>query len=308
MPGRIDFRQLSSFIVLELGNAACPATRAGCVPPENPSKNPINFFIRHLGSQGMLAQWLSAIWYLNLAATLALIVSLATNGLFRIYRCLFAYLVADATQTLILVAVSRRKNLYAYIYLAAQLLKLLLAVFVVLELYRLALAGRPALARFGQNTVSYWLAAAAAIAALGLALDRAVPPGGSPILHYFNSFERTMDAWLLIFLVLISCFMAWFPVRVKRNGGLYMAGFVIYFLSRFIGLLWSNKVPAWRHQIDAGMLGIGFACLLLWTVALRRQGEEATVVIGHRWDPSAMERLSAQLDAINARLLNVSRR
>jgi hypothetical protein len=256
----------------------------------------------------MLARWLSGIWYLNLAATLALIVSLAGNGLSRVYQCLFAYLLADASQTLILMAIGNSNNLYAYVYLAGQSLKLLLSVFVILELYRLALAGRPALARFGRNTVTYWLAAAAAVAALGLALEHGVPRGQSPILHYYFSFERTMDTWLLIFLFLIAGFMAWFPVRVKRNSGIYMAGFVVYFISRIIGLLLMNKVHSWERPLDVAMLTIGFACLLLWTVALQREGEKSTVVIGHRWDPAAMERLSAQLDTINTRLLNMSRR
>jgi len=207
----------------------------------------------------ILEKWLSAIWYLNLAATLALILSLAGNGLFRVYKCLFAYLVADASQTLILMALRGHKNLYAYVYLAGQLLKLLLAVFVILELCRLALAGRPALARFGRNIVSYLLAVAAAVAALGLALERGVPPARSLVLHYFNSFERTMDTWLLVMLFIISVFMVWFPVRVKRNSGLYIAGFGVYFLSRVIGLLLTNRVPGWKNQIDAVMLGIGAA-------------------------------------------------
>ena len=117
-----------------------------------------------------------------------------------------------------------------------------------------------------------------------------------------------MDAWLLIVLLILSGFMAWFPVRVKRNAALCMAGFVVYFLSRVIGLLLINKVLAWQGPIDAAMLGTGSACLLVWTMALRPESEESTVVIGHRWDPSAMERLSEQLDAINERLLNSSRR
>jgi hypothetical protein len=256
----------------------------------------------------MWAQLLRAIWYLNLAATLALMISLAGNGLFRVYRRLFSYLAVDASQTLILMALGNSNNAYAYVYLAGQCLKLLLSVFVILELYRLALAGRPALARFGRNTVGYWLAAAAAVAVAGLAVNPEVPPGQSPILHLFFSFERTMDTWLLIFLVIISAFMAWFPVPLKRNDGLYMAGFVVYFISRVICLLLINMVHAWERPLDVVMLGIGFACLALWTVALRRDGQDTAVVIGHRWDPAAMERLSAQLDTINARLLSLSRR
>jgi hypothetical protein len=251
---------------------------------------------------------LTGIWYLNLAATLALLLSLASNGLFRNYPCLFAYLLADATQTVILMVVGTHRNLYAYLYLAGQSLKLLLSVFVILELYRLALEGRPALARFGRDTVAYWLAAAAAMAAFGLALDRRVPPGQSPVLHHFNSFERTMDAWLLIFLVMIGGFMVWFPVRLRRNGGLYMSGFVVYFVSRAVCLFLINTNPTWELPIDISKLGIGCACLIVWTIALRPAGEKATVMVGHRWDPAAMERLSAQLDSINARLVTLSRR
>jgi hypothetical protein len=261
----------------------------------------------------MQTNWLYGVervsWYLNLAATLGLICSLAWNQLYRVYRWLFAYLIADATQTIIGLTAGRiNQNVYGWTYVAGQLVKIVLAVLVVLELYKLALERHPALARFGRQAVSYALAVAATLSACGLVLDRSVPPEQSKVLHWLNSFERTMDTAMLIFLLAVTLFLTWFPVRLKRNATLYIGGFLIYFLSRSAGLLLLNVAPGLRRTLGTAMLAAGVICLLTWLVALQRAGEEITTVIGHRWDPSAADRLTGQLDAINAWLLRLSRR
>ncbi len=256
----------------------------------------------------MQAHWLSAMWYLNLAATLALALNLIRTGLFRVYRFLFVYLAADAAQTVDLMLLRNHRRAYAWNYVFSQPFKVVLAVFVVLELYRVALAQRPALARFGRDTVGYVLAAAAVGAFALLMLDSSVSPGQSRVLHVLFSFERTMDIWMLIFLIAISAFMTWFPVRMTRNGALYIAGFAMYFLARATGLLLVDLAPDFKKSLDPALLSVSFACLMVWLFALRRDGEQATVVIGHIWDPEAMVRLTGQLNAINARLLRLSRR
>lgn len=259
----------------------------------------------------MVQHWLDWAANLDLAAIVGLIVSLSLNGLYRMYPCFFAYMLADALEgvaALVFFRGNHHNNLYAYFYLAGQFVKLILAVLVVLELYRVALQGHPALAKFGRNTVAYVLAAAAVVAGAGLMLDRYVPPGHSLILHRFNSFERTMDAWMVIFLILISLFMTWFPVRLSRNSVLYIAGFVVYFLSHSAGLLLSNVDPQWITWIDTVMLAIATGCLLTWLVGFKAAGEETITVTGHRWDPASMDRLTRQLDAINAWLTRLSQR
>ena len=100
----------------------------------------------------VLLTWL---WYLDFGANLALLASLAWNGLYRIYRFFFAYLAADVLESLGGLLFQKSYRIYGEIYFAGQSIKMLLAVFVVLEIYRIALAGRPALARFGRETVSY---------------------------------------------------------------------------------------------------------------------------------------------------------
>jgi hypothetical protein len=256
-----------------------------------------------------LSSFQLTVFYLNIAATAALIVRLLLSGLYAPYRCLFIYLGVDLTESVMAAVFRHNGFIYGIIYYAGQGLKMILAVLVVLELYRLALAGQPTLASYGRKTVSYVLTGAAAVALLGLAIDRTVPPGRPPFLYRFLSFERTMDVCLFIFLLLIIAFMTWFPVRMKQNVALYIGGFVLYFLARASGLLLINILPPqYTNAMSNVMLSISLTCLVVWLIALRREGEQAITVVGHRWNPAATERLITQLEAINASLLRLSRR
>jgi hypothetical protein len=252
--------------------------------------------------------WLDWVPAVELAATLILVVSLAYHRLHTVYRFFFVYLAADALETAAALIFQRDRKIYAEIYFAGQGIRMLLAVFVVLEIYRIALASQPALARYGKSTVSYVLAAAAVVAAGGFWLDRDAGAGRDAVVRHFATFERTMDAWMLLFLLMISAFMLWFPVRLKRNNFLYIGGFVVYFLARSVGLLLSNAAPALVAKLDDGMIATQIICLIAWTIALQPAGEKATVEVGHRWDPDAAVRLQDQLNAINAALLRTPRR
>ena len=262
----------------------------------------------YLQSTHLQSAWLNGIPPIELAATLILLASLAYHRLYPVYRFFFSYLAADALETAAALIFQRDRRLYAKIYFAGQGIKMVLAVFVVLEIYRIALAGQPALARYGRSTVSYILAGAAAIAATGFWLDQGAHPARDAVVRRFAAFERTMDAWMLLFLLTISVFMLWFPVRLKRNSFLYIGGFVIYFLARSLGLLLSNVAPSLVVKLDNWMIATQIMCLIAWTIALRQAGEKAIVEIGHGWDSAAAGRLKTQLNAINSALLRMSRR
>src|SRR6266436_2634127 len=181
-----------------------------------------------------------AIWYLGMAATAALMVCLWLNGLFRIYRRLFLYMSIDLLHSILALLLQSNPNVYARVYFTFRTLTIVVAVFVVSELYSLVLADHPALAAFGQKVVAGILALAGVIAVSGLVMDYSTTPVRYPILKGFRVFERTMDAWIAIFLLLIACFMVWFPVRMKRNVALYIGGFVAWYLARSSMLLFIN--------------------------------------------------------------------
>ena len=184
-----------------------------------------------------------------------------------------------------------------------------LSVLVVLELYQLALAGQPALAGFGRKTVAYALALAGLIAVGGVTLDATVPPGQPRFRHYFFTAERTMDFTILIFLLFITAFMLWFPVKIRRNIALYMGGFAVFYFSRTFGLLMINILPPASLKVITNVLmSCSVCCLLAWLFGLRRETEDTTTIVGHRWNPAAMEHLKAQLDAINVTLVRFGRR
>ena len=228
--------------------------------------------------------------------------------MYRVYRRLFLYLSLDLLHSLLALQFQSNVYLYGWIYFVFQTSKVIVAVFLVLEVYRLALADHPALAAFGRKAVAGVLAAAGVIAASGLVLDYFAAPAHYPILKGFRVFERTMDAWMAVFLLFISCFLAWFPVRLKRNVALYVGGFLAWFLARSSELLLINLMPErFIDTFSIGILLVELACLMVWLVGLCPQGEEVTTLTGHRWNPGAMDRLTGQLGSINASLARLGR-
>jgi hypothetical protein len=246
--------------------------------------------------------------YLNLAAVVGLLFRLSTLGLFRIYHGLFFYLLVYALQFTVTAIVPIRTTLYGNLYMLGESTNVILSILVVVELVGLTLASHPALAVFGRKTVAYTMGLAALIATGGVMLDSTVLPGKSRFMQRFVTAERTMDFTILMFLLFITAFMMWFPVKVRRNIMLYIVGFVVFYLSRTFGLLMINLLPlASLSAVNTVFTCFSLCCLIAWLVGLRREGEDTTTIVGHRWNPAAMKRLSGQLDAINAVLVRFGR-
>jgi hypothetical protein len=248
-----------------------------------------------------LETWLT---YLNIAASAVLIARLYGERLARIYRVLVLYLAADLLEGVLTLVFASSNRARLFIYIGGQAVKVTIAVFVAMELFRLALVQQPALARWGKQAIGYFCAAAAAVVAVFYLLvgTTARVATFQFVVGWFLKFESGMDFAVLIILVLMSIFLIWFPVRARRNTALCIAGFVVYSFQRWTGLLLIWLWPVYRTQSDTAMLFLSLACFTAWVVLLSRQGENSTVVTGHRWNPLEAARLTGQLDAINARL------
>jgi|SRR5665213_2210849 len=242
--------------------------------------------------------------YSNFVAELVLLWRLVQCQLYRTYRSLFLYWLVQALTTVTLLSTPARTFRYLYIYWGTETITVAMAVLVVQDLYRIALLEHPAVAAFGRRSVMAALALAGVIALSGIALDATVLPAGHyPAIHRFATFERTMNFVILIFLLLISGLLLWFPIRVRRNIVVYISGFVLFAASRSLGLLLANLLPqAATLTVSTILLALTLLCLLIWIVGLRPEGERATATPGYRQDPEAMLRLRRQLDAINATL------
>jgi hypothetical protein len=248
------------------------------------------------------------LWYLNFLATLGLLARLWQCRLTRTHRSLFWYWVAQAAETPILLQVPLNSVLYNQLYYALQTVSLFLAVWVVLELYREALAGHPVFARFGRQSVLGLMVTAALLAAMGVLLDSRNPRGMALLVHRYLEIERTAGLMICAFLLLISGFLLWFPVKVKRNVVVYIVGFVCFYSFRSVGLLFVNLLPPPAlRPVSVLLLGCSLACLLFWTVGLRKESEDVVTVTGSRSHSGALDRLSAQLDQINRALSRSAR-
>src|SRR5579872_3911884 len=151
------------------------------------------------------------LFYLNFIAQLVLLYRLLHFRLYRTYLFLFLYWLLQALPSVALMAISVDSRWYTYIYGGAQTINVLMAVFVVQDVYRIALLEHPAVASFARRTVLAAMAIAAIIALSGITLDSTILAGQAPSVHRFATFERTMNFIILLFLLLISVLLLWFP-------------------------------------------------------------------------------------------------
>lgn len=255
--------------------------------------------------------WEKGVLCLTIGLNAAVLVKLCVTGLIKIYRLLFCYLVLDFFVTIVGSLIPHNTTAYGYYYFAVQTLKIGVAALVLMEIYALALESTPALAQFGRNSVGYILLGAALFPFALLWVDRSFYTGPHPFIRAFFLFEQTTDGTMAAFLIVISIFLAWFPVRLRRNVIVYISGFIVWSLSRSAGLHFFNQNFAnkqLREAYGTAQILIGAGCLLYWLAAMRRQGEARTAVVGHLWNRQEAERLTEQLNAINDGLARLRRK
>jgi hypothetical protein len=244
-----------------------------------------------------------ALFYLNFIAQLVLLYRLLQSGLYRIYLSLFLYWLLQTLPSVALMAIPIHSHRYVYVYWGAQTINVLMAVYVVQDVYRIALIEHPAVASFASRTVLAAMAVAALVALSGITLDSTILAGQSPAIHRFATFERSMNFIILLLLLIVSALLLWFPIKVRRNIVVYISGFVLFSASRSCGLLLANLLPASETRlVSTVLLALTFVCLLIWIAGIQPEGELVTATPGYRRNPETMQRLSHQLDSINAAL------
>jgi len=197
---------------------------------------------------------------------------------------------------------------YALAYFASEGANHLFTILAVAEIYRIALEAHPGLANFGRATIYTATLLAVVIAATVGFVDRAVPFGQSTTLHQILVVDRSLDVVIVVFLILTAIFITWFPVQMARNTAVSITGFTVFYLVRAGGLLAANLLPqAHLGAINDGLLGLGSIVIAAWALAVRSEKAEDRRVTGHFWDPAALDRLTAELNTINAALVRLGR-
>jgi hypothetical protein len=244
-----------------------------------------------------------ALFYLNLAAEIILLWRLVHAKLYRTYGALFWYWTVQALGAVALLLAPMYTYQYLYVYWALETIAIVMAVFVVQDLYRITFLEHPAVASFARRGVVAALAIAGAIALAGITLDFTILPGQHRAIHRFATFERSMNFLILLFLLIVSVLLVWFPIRVRRNIVVYISGFLLFSAFRSGGLLLSNLLPqSDTRLVSTVLLALTLGCLVIWIIGLQPEGELTTATPGYRRNPETMQRLNHQLDSINAAL------
>ncbi len=234
----------------------------------------------------------------QIIALVLLCLRMGLAGLYRVYVYFFGYLVLELLQSLIPVLVPLESRLYRDAFVASQAFIVAFYALVVLELYSKVLGGLTGIAAVARRYIQIVLVLAIGIALLllGLVKSKATLTG------YLFTFERTVMASLVVFILLVTLFLVYYPVPLGRNIIAYLMGYAVYFLTRATATLTINLGHLAR-ELSSVVMVVSVLCLIFWIIALNREGETKRVVIGHQWNPADEQRLRAQLDAINASLL-----
>jgi hypothetical protein len=238
------------------------------------------------------------------AILLVLVARLWWTGLHRTYSYFFVYLLLVLFQIAALAVVPFDSKFYRYFWVASEALIVCFYALIVLELYSIVLRDLAGIASLARRYIQAGIAVAILISMLLLAFEK-TPQG--PVSATLI-FERAIASSLVIFVLLITAFLLYYPVPLHRNVIVYSIGYSVYFLLKAAARFIENYSHRWYAEVSTLIVGVSTVCLLFWMAGLTRAGERKTLVLGHRWDPADEERLLSQLKAINASLMRSARK
>ncbi|MCX6592967.1 MAG: hypothetical protein NTZ56_15720 [Acidobacteria bacterium] len=231
--------------------------------------------------------------------------------LHRQYRYLFAYALFSVFQLAVLMLLPHsglkyRSTIYGWVWVVTEAVLVGVFVLMVADLYGQILEHYPGIASLTRRIFSRAALVGIPLSLLTLLLD----VGDSSPSHLLSQFQLLQRGILtcLMFLVLVMvCFLAWFPMRLNRNTVWHAGIFFCYFLSKS-GLILLLQMAGVQVQasVSSSLIAISLACLVAWLVALRPEGETAEVRVGPRWSEEESRRLLGQLEGLNAALSRVS--
>ncbi len=241
------------------------------------------------------------LYALQAFALAGLAIRMMASGLYRVYKLFFGYLGVLFVELFVPVFVWRESTLYGYVYLSVEAVAVCFYALIVVELYSLVLRDLHGISTIAKRYISAALGIAVVISCILLALER-LP---RDILGQFYSIERIIMSSLVLFVLLITAFLVYYPIPLSRNVIYYSLGYACYFTAKAAAIFIRNTGREWDYMFSQAMLAVSTACLLFWMVFLTREGLTRTMVLGHKWDSGDDVRILHQLQAFNTSLSRV---
>lgn len=241
--------------------------------------------------------------------TAVLAAKLFWTGLFRTYRAFAAFLVFSVARVLLMGGVKFNAGQYMSFFMITESVQLFLYVLMTMEFYGLIFRQFPGIRKVSQYALAGSLVAATVVSFLTLSADLGDRARYTlSALDQFMVAERGVVSSMVLLILLMTAFLAYYPVPLPRNLVAHSAIFAVFFLSKSTLILYRNLTGASMDRVySLAIMGVAGACLCTWFALLRRSGEEIAVVVGHMWDRSEEQRLIAQLKGVNSALARLSR-
>jgi len=241
---------------------------------------------------------------LQTAAAAGLCIRLWWTGLYRVYVYFFVYLFLVVGQNIIPYVVRFDSNAYRDAFLATEGLVACCYMLIVLELYSIVLRDLRGIATVSRRYIRNILAVAIGVSAVLMVFEKT----SKGMVARFLIFERVTVLSLVLFVILISGFLLYYPIRLRRNAIIYSIGYAFYFLMKASALFITNVDNRWVRLFDSVRMAASTACLLFWMFQLNSAGERVTITVGHHWKPEDEELVLSRLQAINSTLLKAGRK
>jgi hypothetical protein len=244
-----------------------------------------------------------------LLGSVLMVLKLYRTGLYRRYPIFFAFFIFRIPNSIWPLFLAVSSPLYLKVWVLTEPIELGFYVLMVVELYKVVLEKYKGLYSLGRWALYFSLAISVTVSAISL-LPRITPslPQPSKIMFYVLATERGIHTGLAIFIILILCFLSFFPVKLSRNVRVHALVFSIFFLSSTFMLLMRNLFGLrMADELNTVLMGVTAASVVAWLALLRTAGEDsrsAPVLYGQEHE----SRLLTHLDSLNAVLLRASNR
>ena len=248
--------------------------------------------------------WQVALQTCNMLAFVVLLVRIVSIRLVGAYPALVVWICANIALSALPLTIRMSMVFYYWFYICAASAALILYLLAVLELYGKVLTHLAGLASAARLAIPAIVIISVLTSASLLAFE-ATP---ARYIDWFLRIDHVVIVSLIVFVLIITGFLAWYPIRVPRNSLVYSVGYAAYLVpSGAVLFLASSGHRAPRIISTVGMI-MSSLSLLFWAVALNAEGEKATVSPGHMLHPQDEDRLIRKLEAINRTLLRAAQK
>lgn len=189
--------------------------------------------------------WQNEIYAAELLAFVVLLVRVVSLRLARSYPALTTWLAFNILTSAVFWIVRMGDAPYHWYFVFDESSFILLYCWMVLTLYANVLRDLPGLASLARRVIQVVLPVSAIGSLSLLAFERA--PGGPVTSVYVVG--RALITALALFVLMITAFIAWFPVRVSRNTIVYSIGFTVYLVSFSASQFLQNSGTACRGWV-----------------------------------------------------------